>query len=141
MLRRAFLAGLLAWPLMAQNPAGIEFFEKRIRPVLASKCYACHSAAAKPLMGRRLVDSAAAVYIGHLLLQQAAFEPNAEARGTSIMDLVRLTALRDRKKQVARRFITIEMPKVALNCQMAQTGDRTPLEQYAAIAGPVPAKD
>ena len=57
MLRRAFLAGLVSWQLVAQNSGGIEFFEKKIRPVLAAKCYACHSAAAKPLMGGLLVDS------------------------------------------------------------------------------------
>jgi hypothetical protein len=32
------LAAALATP-----PAGVEFFEKKIRPVLAEKCYACHS--------------------------------------------------------------------------------------------------
>ena len=58
-----------------------------------------------------------------------------------MIDPARFAAWRDRKKQVARRFITVEMPKVALNCQFAQTGDRTPLEQYAVLAGPVPAKD
>ena len=26
-----------------QNKEGVEFFEKRIRPVLALKCYECHS--------------------------------------------------------------------------------------------------
>jgi hypothetical protein len=57
MLRRVFLAGWLVWPLLAQKPDGIEFFEKKIRPVLAERCYACHSANAKPLMGRLLLDS------------------------------------------------------------------------------------
>jgi hypothetical protein len=57
MLRRALLAGLLSWPLLAQKPDDIEFFEKKIRPVLASKCYACHSAAMAKPMGGLLVDS------------------------------------------------------------------------------------
>jgi hypothetical protein len=41
---------LLAWPLCAQNaPAGDEYFEKNIRPILANNCYACHSSkVAKP---------------------------------------------------------------------------------------------
>jgi len=56
-MRRAVLAGLLSWPLLAQNPEGIEFFEKKIRPVLADKCYGCHSAAMKAPMGRLLVDT------------------------------------------------------------------------------------
>src|ERR1051325_1190140 len=57
MLQRAFLAGLLPWPLLAQKPDGVEFFEKKIRPVLASKCYACHSAALAKPMGGLVVDS------------------------------------------------------------------------------------
>ena len=54
---RAVVAGLLCWPLVAQNPDGIEFFEKKIRPVLSAKCYGCHSAAVKSPMGRLLLDS------------------------------------------------------------------------------------
>jgi hypothetical protein len=49
--------------------------------------------------------------------------------------------LRDRKKRVARRFIETELPKARLNCELIATGDRTPLEEYALLAGPVPAKD
>jgi hypothetical protein len=57
MMRRTLLAAMLACPLLAQNPDGVDFFEKKIRPVLVNKCYACHSANAKPLMGRLLLDS------------------------------------------------------------------------------------
>ncbi len=41
----------------ADNAAGVEFFEKRIRPVLVERCYGCHSASAKNLMGGLMVDS------------------------------------------------------------------------------------
>jgi len=34
-----------------------EFFEKNIRPVLAEKCYSCHSAQAKKLKGKLLLDT------------------------------------------------------------------------------------
>ena len=37
--------------------AGIEFFEKRVRPVLAQQCYACHSTSAKKTMGGLALDS------------------------------------------------------------------------------------
>src|SRR5437899_2642015 len=37
--------------------SAIEFFEKKIRPVLAEHCYECHSAKAKKLGGRLLLDS------------------------------------------------------------------------------------
>jgi hypothetical protein len=42
------------------NPAGIELFEKKIRPVLVDRCYRCHSAEAektKKLRGSLLLDS------------------------------------------------------------------------------------
>src|SRR3954471_14422952 len=39
------------------NPdAGVEFFEKKIRPILASHCYSCHSAETKPSGELRVDD-------------------------------------------------------------------------------------
>ena len=35
----------------------LDFFESRIRPVLAEQCYSCHSASAKKLKGELLLDS------------------------------------------------------------------------------------
>ena len=37
------LAGLFPCLPAQQDPSGIEFFEKKIRPLLAENCYACHS--------------------------------------------------------------------------------------------------
>src|SRR3954462_8225991 len=39
------------------DPAGVDFFEKKIRPVLAEKCYKCHSADAEKLKGGLLLDT------------------------------------------------------------------------------------
>jgi hypothetical protein len=39
------------------TPAGVVFFEKKIRPVLVKHCYACHSAAAKSVKGKLRLDS------------------------------------------------------------------------------------
>src|SRR5438093_3086833 len=36
---------------------GVEFFEKKIRPVLAERCYPCHSAGSPMLSGRLRLDS------------------------------------------------------------------------------------
>lgn len=44
--------------------AGQEFFEKRIRPVLAQSCYSCHSVTAKRMDGDLVVDSRAALLKG-----------------------------------------------------------------------------
>ena len=46
-------------PALAQDGGadGIEFFEKKIRPVLVDRCYSCHSAEAKKLKGNLYVDT------------------------------------------------------------------------------------
>ncbi len=57
---------LLLTPILAAD-AGEEFFEKKIRPVLAAKCYSCHSASLKePMAGLRL-DSRAGLSNRRLL--------------------------------------------------------------------------
>ena len=43
----------------ADDPAGIAFFEQKIRPVLVEHCYECHSAKAKKLKGGLYLDSKA----------------------------------------------------------------------------------
>jgi hypothetical protein len=53
-------------PLLAEQKApaagtpsaeGIEFFEKKIRPILATQCYLCHSQESDPLQGGLYLDS------------------------------------------------------------------------------------
>ncbi len=51
------LIAFAAPPLTAQALAGTEFFEKEIRPVLAEKCYACHSSKSKAPMGGLALDT------------------------------------------------------------------------------------
>jgi hypothetical protein len=48
----------------APDPATVEFFEKKVRPVLAERCFECHSAAAKKKRGGLQLDSRAAVLKG-----------------------------------------------------------------------------
>jgi len=71
------------------------------------------------LHGRRLVDSAIAVLVGHLFLAQA----NSS----------------ERKKPVARRFINSHLPRIRANVELITSGDRSPLDEYATLAGPMPA--
>ena len=61
---RFFVASLLLAGAVFGRPAeafaadaGVDFFEKKIRPVLVQHCYECHSAAAKKLRGGLLLDS------------------------------------------------------------------------------------
>ena len=72
----ANLSGIEVWtagtvpaaPLVAfaDTPTSdqVEFFEKRIRPVLVEHCYDCHSAGAKKIKGGLVVDSRAGVRKG-----------------------------------------------------------------------------
>ena len=41
----------------ARNAKGVEYFEKHIRPVLASQCYSCHSDQAENLKGNLRLDT------------------------------------------------------------------------------------
>ncbi|GIW79103.1 MAG: hypothetical protein KatS3mg105_0910 [Gemmatales bacterium] len=50
--------------LPAAQPAGIEFFESKIRPVLVQHCYSCHSKDAKRLRGGLRLDTREGVLRG-----------------------------------------------------------------------------
>jgi len=73
------------------------------------------------LSGRRLVDSAATIIIGHLLLAQAAHS--------------------ERKRQVARRYTETRLPQLQADCALVCAGDAAPLEELELLAGPVPSED
>ena len=73
------------------------------------------------LSGRRLVDAAIIVIVGHLFLGQG--------------------AKNDRKKRVARRFIETQLPVLDMLCEQILAHDTTAVDEYALLAGPVPAKD
>src|SRR4051794_24108700 len=57
------LLPILATPLLAQN-ADVSFFETKIRPVLATKCYGCHSSGKKAPMGGLVLDTKAGLQKG-----------------------------------------------------------------------------
>ena len=48
----------------AADPAAVEFFEKKVRPVLAEHCFKCHSTTAKKKRGGLMLDSRSAVLKG-----------------------------------------------------------------------------
>ncbi|HND52486.1 MAG TPA: PSD1 and planctomycete cytochrome C domain-containing protein [Pirellulaceae bacterium] len=50
--------------IAAASPEDIEFFEKRVRPVLAARCYECHGANAEKRRGGLRLDSRQAVLKG-----------------------------------------------------------------------------
>jgi mono/diheme cytochrome c family protein len=67
-MRRLLIACLIlaaAGPARAEEKAeGIEFFEKKIRPLFVKHCYECHSADAKKLRGELHLDTRAGVLKG-----------------------------------------------------------------------------
>jgi len=61
--RAGWLCGIVAalLPVLAlggdPTPAQVEFFENKVRPVLADNCYKCHSVSSEKLKGGLLLDS------------------------------------------------------------------------------------
>jgi alkylation response protein AidB-like acyl-CoA dehydrogenase len=70
------------------------------------------------LVGRRLVDAAITVIVGHLLL------------GHAIRN--------ERKQRVARRFIESGLPELRMKCEQILARDTSALDEYDILAGPVP---
>ena len=58
------LTGLFVLQLKADEIDGVEFFEKRIRPVLTEHCYECHSASSTAIKGGLRLDSRDAIRSG-----------------------------------------------------------------------------
>src|ERR1035438_2233344 len=57
---RAAVVGFIVQALVragSPSPKQIEFFEKRVRPVLAAQCFACHGRASNPPMGGLRLDT------------------------------------------------------------------------------------
>src|SRR5258705_8913479 len=48
---------LAGGPATKPSAEGVEFFEKNIRPVLAERCYRCHSADAEKIKGGLVLDT------------------------------------------------------------------------------------
>jgi hypothetical protein len=66
-LLAAFVLVVAAVPSAAQQTVSNEFFEAKIRPVLAAKCYACHNSKMKEPKGYLTLDSKAGVMKGGTL--------------------------------------------------------------------------
>ncbi len=52
------------WPSFLHADDGVDFFEKKVRPVFAEHCYSCHSASAKKEKGGLRLDSTDAIKAG-----------------------------------------------------------------------------
>src|SRR5947208_13664360 len=65
-MRTMHLCAALAIPVyqLSAQTTGAELFEKSIRPVLATKCYGCHSSGQKAPMGGLVLDTKAGLQKG-----------------------------------------------------------------------------
>jgi hypothetical protein len=70
------------------------------------------------LYGRKLVDSAISIIVGHLFLGHA--------------------VVSETKKAVAKRFIATRLADLTRDVTLICSGDQSALEQYEALAGPLP---
>jgi len=70
------------------------------------------------LYGRRIVDAAITVLVGHLLLQQSVDN--------------------ERKQLVAQRFINTRSATLRSDMTLIQSGDTTVMSDYETLAGPLP---
>ncbi len=95
-----------------------KLIEARGRLGEAVQCVKSKGPSYLDLSGRRLVDSAIDIIVGHLLLAQG--------------------SRNERKKRVARRFIDRQLPVLEMNCRQIHAGDMAAMEEYATLAGPVP---
>ncbi|MGB2986005.1 MAG: acyl-CoA dehydrogenase family protein, partial [Phycisphaerae bacterium] len=92
------------------------------------------------LYGRKLVDAAAVVLIGHLLLQQASAESGRHARplrpspheGTGCEQPVAPM----HKQLVARRYIETNLPTIRRDMTLLCSGDASALKDFEILAGP-----
>ena len=70
------------------------------------------------LMGRRLVDMAMHLIVGALFLDQATGN--------------------DTKKAVARRWLATKLPELRMHREFILSGERSPMTEFEALAGPMP---
>ena len=95
-----------------------KLIEARGRVVQAVQFVKGKSTSYLDLAGRRLVDAALVVVVGHLLLGQG--------------------AVNERKKRVARRFIETHLPQLRADVEVVLSGDASAMDEYELLAGPVP---
>jgi len=95
-----------------------QLVEAKDKILEAIKFVKTQSATYLDFSGRRLVDAAIAVICGHLFLGQAVKS--------------------DRKKVVAKRYISTRLAQMEADLAVVNSGDTTAMDEYQLIAGPVP---
>ncbi len=93
------------------------------------------------LHGRKLVDIAIDLIVGHLFLQQSVAEPawkDSFCEPGKDQDISAYDKHRQHKAIVAKRFITNNAAKIETLFKLITAGDVSSIKEYDAIVGPVP---
>jgi len=95
------------------------------------------------LYGRCLVDIAIDLINGYLFCSQASSKVQMAVRRAAekSKDEQDLISMKDRKKLLARRYITKNAPKIKQLAELICKGDTSTFNQYAELIGPVPVAD
>ncbi|MBN1437003.1 MAG: acyl-CoA dehydrogenase family protein [Sedimentisphaerales bacterium] len=101
------------------------------------------------LMGRKLVDAAIMLIVGHLFLQQSLTSPHwngafcepavvAESSDNESPATSSYEDMQVHKRIVGRRYISQNASRVTMLCVQVVSGDRSSMTDYDAVVGPVP---
>ncbi len=82
------------------------------------------------LYGRALVDMAIDLINGYLFCNQASTKVDMQLAGDS-------SSMRERKAEIARRYITKNVPKITALAELIKMGDKSTFTEYEAMIGPV----
>jgi hypothetical protein len=92
------------------------------------------------LYGRGLVDIAMELIIGYLFCSQGStkVEMDVPVYADGGRSKGGTTSMKERKKMVARRYITRNAAKMKERAEVMCSGDTSTFNEYAALVGPVP---
>ena len=91
------------------------------------------------LYGRDIVDVAMFVIMGYLFCSQASSKVDMDTAVAGNGDgVVKTVKMADRKKSVARRYITKGQPEMLAKITAICSDDKSTFSEYEALAGPVP---
>jgi len=92
------------------------------------------------LYGRPLVDIAINLINGYLFCSQASTKVDMQVpvADNGQADAGKTIAIKERKAQIARRFITKNTPKIAALAELIRSGDKSTFNEFEALVGPVP---
>jgi len=92
------------------------------------------------LYGRPLVDIAIALITGYLFCDQASTKVDMQVpvANTGSGDEPKTISMKERKANIARRYISRNAPKIAALAETICAGDKSTFTEYDSLIGPVP---